>query len=213
MKIQALQIRADFGLTRGRQRLSLAFFAAFMVPVAIIIHLSSEFVSIGLRELSASMLSRHLYLLIIGAGALYTVAVLAAVFASPAVRRRRLALIVAGLPFRGTGAYFIGLCFGVQAVLFAGSQALEGYPIAGGYCLASAFAAFLLCAVAALLLSVLPKHVVSALAEVYLVRSLEHGADRRRLTPKRFLARIFVPLSCTYQAVLGNRPPPISTTI
>lgn len=195
--------------THRRQMMSPTFFAAFMIPVAIVIHMSSELVSFGPYEFSSSMLARHVYLFVAGIAALCTGVALSGIFASADVRRRRLALIVTGLPFRGGGTGFLTLCFLTQATLFIGSQAVEGCPIAGGNFFSAVLSAFLLCVIAALVMNVLPRRVVAAITEIYLVRRFEHGADRCRLTPQRFLARSFAPIVKIYQAVVGNRPPPI----
>jgi hypothetical protein len=185
---------------------ALAFWACVMVLVAIVIHLAAESVGIGLRELSAEMLTRHIYLTISGISALGLATALSGFFAAPATRLHRLTNIVSGLPFGGTGTCFLALCFGIQIFLFAGTQLIEGCPIATGNVVAASLSALLLCAGASVGCGELPQRVLRILAVLYLSRSLER--NRYNTTPSRFLHGLFIPLFQTYQGVVGSRPPP-----
>jgi len=185
---------------------ALTFWACAMVLVAIVIHLAAESVGIGLRELSAEMLTRHIYLTISGISALGLTAAVSGFFAAPATRLRRLTSILSGLPFGGTGTRFLALCFGIQIFLFTGTQMIEGCPIATGHVVAASLSALLFCAGAAVGCGELPQCVLRIIAVLYLARSLER--DRRNTTPSRFLYGLFIPLFQTYQGVVGSRPPP-----
>ncbi len=193
---------------RRRQRLSLAFFATAMVPVAIAIHLGSECVAIGAHELAASMFTRHLYLLISGVVALVGGVLLCGALAPVAERHRRLRLILTELPYRNNRLSFASLCFAIQALLFVGSQALEGYPIADGDVFGASLTALLLCVTAAFSLEALPERVVRILATQYRSRSSAYGLNRRVMLPRQSCRRVRIPLLKRYQAVVGNRPPP-----
>ena len=133
---------------------AILLFFAFTAPLGIAAHLISELAGLGWHDdADVAFSARHGYLALIAVAALAALAL--SLRAVPrGDRRERIAQIVDALPFKGHGARFVALSFGLQFAFFAVTQIGEGCPLCSGDVFTGVLAAALaaLCGAFAILL-------------------------------------------------------------
>jgi hypothetical protein len=180
--------------------------AAAVVPFAICVHLLAEAVSLGRGEVGWAFVVRHLYLGAIFVATTAWFARTIGIGGASAERRRRCALIAAGLRAKNAGVGTTSFVLANLAFL-SGTQLLEGVPIASGdWCLG--FAAAILGSLAsASLVFLFGRSLVAAALVVIGIAPRRTSAGTR---PRRALPSIAPRCAAAmFSLSMPNRPPPI----